>query len=191
MATKYAYSQIPADAFEALAVNAGILVDSFDPDTRVVGNQLGATTGGISTSCVPSFLDMGDDVDNCPKNTAELINIEGYECGASGTFVTMKADLLARLIGAADVSGTKIVPRMRLKISDFKDLWYICDYGVGGYIAVHLIRALSTAGITIQSTDRNKVKFAFEFKGHSSIADPDTVPMEFYIDGTEKASEGV
>lgn len=190
MVTKYAYTQIPEDTFETLAVNAGIMVDEFDPETRKVGKQLGATSGGINVTCVPSTLDMGEDVDNCPKNTAELMNIESWECKMSGTFVTISADSMAFLLATASKSGKKIAPGMRLNITDFKDLWYICDYGEGGFIAVHMLRALSTGGLSIQSTDKNKAQFAFEFTGHSSIADQDTVPMEFYVDGSAPANEG-
>lgn len=68
MVTKYEYTQIPADTFEKLGTNAGMLVDEFDPETRVIGKQIGATTGGIKVDCTPSFVDKGDDIDNCPKN---------------------------------------------------------------------------------------------------------------------------
>lgn len=189
MVQKYAYTQIPSDTFETLAVNAGILVDEFDPETRTIGKQLGATTGGINVTCTPSFLDMGEDVDNCPKNTAELMNVESWECKMSGTFVTISADSMAFLVGIAQKLGKKIVPGMRLRMTDFKDLWYICDYGEGGFIAVHMLRALSTGGLSIQSTDKNKAQFAFEFTGHSSIADQDTVPMELYVDGSAPEDE--
>lgn len=184
MSTKYLYTQVPEDAFECLAVNAGILVDDFDPETRVLGKQIGATSGGINVTCASTKVDMGDGIDNCPKNTMELMNIEGYDCKVSGTMVTMTASSLAMFIGAADIEGKKITPRMRLSTADFKPLWYICDYGAGGYIAVKLLNALSTAGVSIQSTDKNKVQFAFEFTGYTSLADQNTVPMEFYIDGT-------
>ena len=40
------YTQIPVDTFERLQLNAGILVDDFTPSTGVVGNLIGATTGG-------------------------------------------------------------------------------------------------------------------------------------------------
>lgn len=188
MVTKYKYTQIPKDTFEKLGENAGILVDDFDPETREIGNQIGATSGGINITCTPSFVDYGEDIDGCPTGTAELKNLEGWECKISGTMVTIDPATLAMFLGAADVTGTSIKPRTRLVTSDFKPLWYIIDYGEGGYIAVKMLRALSTAGISIQSTDKNKAQFAFEFTGHSSIEDQDTVPMEFYVDGTPKES---
>lgn len=190
MVTKYEFTTIPEDTFEKLGANAGILVDDFDPETREIGNQIGASSGGINITCTPSFVDMGEDIDNCPKNMAELKNIEGWECKISGTMVTIDANSLAMFLGAADITGTCVKPRMRLKITDFKPLWYIVDYGNGGFVAVKMLRALSTAGLSIQSTDKNKTQFSFEFTGHSSMADQDTVPMEFYIDGTPKESSG-
>lgn len=190
MVTKYEYTQIPPDTFETLSTNAGMLVDEFDPETRVIGKQLGATSGGVNLGAVPSFVDKGEDIDNCPKNTAELKDIESWECKISGTFVTINADSMKFLLAAAAQTGKKIVPGMRLNISDFKDLWYICDYGEGGFIAVHMLRVLSTGGLSIQTTDKNKAQFAFEFTGHYSIKAQDVVPMEFYVDGTPKDNAG-
>lgn len=185
---KFEYTKVPEDTFEKLGINAGMLVDSFNPETRVIGNQIGATSGGVNITCKQNMKDMGEDVDNCPKNTAELANIENWECKLSGTFVTIDSDSLSRLLAAATKAGKKISPGMRLSISDFKDLWYICDYGEGGFIAVHMMRALSTGGLSIQSADKDKAKFSFEFTGYSSLEDQDTVPMEFYIDGTAAAA---
>lgn len=189
MVTKYAYTQMPTDTFEKLGTNAGMLVDEFDPETRVIGKQLGATSGGVKVDCTPTFKDKGDGIDNCPKNMAELKDIESWECKMSGTYVTIDADSVAFLLATAKKSGKKITPGARLNITDFKDLWYICDYGEGGFIAVHMLRALSTGGLSIQTADKDKTQFAFEFTGHSSMDDQDTVPMEFYVDGSAPDGE--
>ena len=52
------------------------------------GDILGATTGGISFSAAPVYADMGEKVDNCPKNMKELKKLVSWEAKASGTFVT-------------------------------------------------------------------------------------------------------
>lgn len=189
MVTKYEYTQIPENTFETLGTNAGMLVDEFDPDTRTIGKQLGATSGGINVSCVPSFVDKGEGIDNCPKNTAELKDIENWECKVSGTLVTIDADSMAFLLASASREGKKITPGMRLQMSDFKDLWYVCDYGAGGFIAVHILLALSTGGLSIQTADKDKAQFSFEFTGHYSIKNQNAVPMEFYIDGEAPADK--
>jgi hypothetical protein len=77
--------------------------------------------------------------------------------------------------------GTKIVPKNVLKDADFDDIWWVGDYGSGGSIAIHMKNALSTAGFAIQSTDKGKGQFAFEFIAHYSIATPDEVPVEVFI----------
>ena len=50
-----------------------------------------------------------------------------------------------------------------------------------GFVAIHMLNALNTGGFQIQSTDKEKGKFAFEFTGHYSMSAQDTVPYEIYI----------
>lgn len=181
------FTQIPTGTFQNLQMNAGILVKTFTPNTGVIGDLLGATTGGISFSDSVSYQDFGDDIDNCPKNTLELKQIESREVTMSGTFVTVTAEMAKRLTGASDVASTKITPRDVLETTDFEDLWWIGDYSDvntgtnAGYIAIHLINALNTGGFQIQSTDKGKGQFAFTFTGHYSINAQDVVPYEIYI----------
>ena len=66
------FTKIPEDTFKKLQMNAGILTDTFTPSTGVIGNLLGATTGGNSFAATPEYEDFGEDIDNCPKNTKEL-----------------------------------------------------------------------------------------------------------------------
>ena len=184
------FTQIPATTMQTLQVNAGILVDSFTPSTGTIGNLLGATTGGISFSDTPSYSDWGEDIDNCPKNTKELKHLDGRDVKLTGTLVTVTAALAKKLAAAADVDGvdtTKVVPRNDLASADFADLWWIGDYSdknsgsTAGFVAIHMINALNTNGFNIQTTDKAKGQFSFEFTAHYSIADPDTVPYEVYV----------
>lgn len=184
------YTQIPATAFQNIQLNAGILVDSFVPATGVIGQLLGATTGGVNFTDSIEYLDFGDDIDNCPKNMLELKTLDSHEVKMSGTFVTLSSSTAKLLAAAADVDeldATHIVPRNDLLETDFKDIWWIGDYSDvntgenAGYVAVHLMNALNTAGFQIQSTDKGKGQFAFEFTGHYSMEAQDTVPYELYI----------
>lgn len=184
------FTQIPADAFEHIQLNAGILVDSFTPATGVIGRLLGATTGGVNFTDSMEFQDFGEDIDNCPKNMLELKKLDSHEVTISGTFVTLSADTAKTLAAAADVDAldaTHIIPRNDLLTTDFKDIWWIGDYSNentgdnAGFVAIHLLNALNTAGFQIQSTDKAKGTFAFEFTGHYSMDAQDTVPYEIYI----------
>lgn len=184
------YTQIPVDTFESLQLNAGILVDDFDPTTGVVGNLLGATTGGTSFASAPEYSDYGEDIDNCPKNMLELKKQDSMDITLSGTFVTINADTAKSLIGAADIDGsdaTHIVPRKDLERGDFKDLWWVGDYSNvnngnnAGFVAIHMMNTLSTGGFAIQSNDNGKGNFAFTYTAHFSMENQNQVPFELYI----------
>ena len=189
------FTQIPTDTFSTLQLNAGILIKGstgFDPATGTVttANLLGATTGGINATCIPSFVDFGEDIDNCPKNTKELKKLDSWECKIAATFVTVSTTIAKLMLGAADIGATdttKVTPRVDLDQSDFEDVWFVCDYSDkngatnGGFVAIHLMNALSTAGFSLQTTDKEKGQFSVEFTGHVSIAEQNVVPMEFYI----------
>ena len=189
------YTQVPTDTFEKLQLNAGILVDGFTPSTGVIGNILGATTGGVSFSSNPDFTDFGEDVDNVPNNTMELKHLNGYDPTMSGTFLTCSPSLAKILIGAADIDSTdttKVVPRAELETTDFDDVWWIGDYSNvntgddAGFIAIHLLNALNTAGFQITSSKNKKGTMEFEYHGHYSIDSQDVVPFEIYVKAGEE-----
>lgn len=184
------FTQIPTDTFKQLQMNAGILVDDFAPETGTIGNLLGATTGGIQFSDSMTYKDLGDDIDNCPKNMMELKKLDSHAVSMAGTFVSVTAATAKMLVGAGDVDSsdaTHIVPRNDLIEADFADLWWIGDYSDentgsnAGFIAIHLMNALNTGGFQIQSTDKEKGKFSFSFEGHYSMDAQDTVPYEIFV----------
>lgn len=190
------FTQIPIDTFKKLQLGAGLLTSEFDPATGelTASNIVGATSGGVSFEATPSFSDFGEDIDNCPKNTKELKELDSWETKMSGSFVTMDTTAAVSVIGAAAVASndpTKVVPRNSVNDTDFKDIWWVGDYsdinedgssaGKAGFIAIRLINALSTGGFKIQSGDKAKGAFEFEYTGHYSIKNIDTVPFELYI----------
>ena len=193
------FTQIPTNTFKELQLNAGILASTFTPATGTVEADaiLGATSGGISFAATPSYTDLGDDIDNCPKNMKELKKLESWEAKMSGTFLTVNTAQAKSLVAAADIGSsdtTKVTPRNDVASTDFADIWWIGDYSDkngatnGGYIAIHMMNALSTGGFQLQSGDKAKGQFAFEYTAHYSMAAPDTVPFELYIKaGTEEA----
>lgn len=187
------YTKIPTDTFKNLQLNAGVLLKSFDVETQTIAADsiVGATSGGVSFTAVPSFIDFGEDIDNCPKNMKEMKKLDSWEAKMSGTFASVSKSLAKTLVGAADLSGSKIAPRNDLAAADFSDLWWVGDYsevnedgtstGKAGFIAIHLLNSLSTGGFSIQSSDKGKGQFEFEFTGHYSMEDQDKVPFEVYV----------
>lgn len=192
------FTKIPTDTFKELQLNAGILVETFTPASGEVGSIVGATSGGINFKATPSFKDFGEDIDNCPKNMKELKKLESWEALMSGNFVTVTVSSAKTLVGVGDVDSedaTKIIPRNSVNISDFKDIWWVGDYSElngdtnGGFCAIRLINSLSTGGFQVQSTDKEKGKFAFEFTGHYSMDKQDEVPFEVYVKSGTAESE--
>lgn len=189
------FTKLPADTFQKLVLNAGILVDAFTPATGTIGNLMGATTGGITFNSNPTFTDFGEDVDNCPNNTMELKRIDQFDPAMSGTFLTLTAAVVKDLIGAADIAvgdNTHVVPRDHLIEDDFKEVWWIGDYsdvnddgGTGstksaGFLAIHLMNSLNNGGFRITSSKKAKGQMAFDFHGHYSLENIEEVPFEVY-----------
>lgn len=186
------FTQIPENTFKNLQMGAGVLLKDFSPEqgTLTADGIVGATSGGVNFTAVPTYSDLGEDIDNCPKNMKELKRLDSWEVKMSGTFVTVTPATAGMLTGPADVEGNKATPRNDLKASDFTDLWWVGDYseinedgtkaGKAGFVAVHMLNSLSTGGFAIQSGDKAKGQFAFEFTGHYSMDAPDTVPFEVY-----------
>lgn len=182
-------TQIPADLFEYIAKNAGVIASAFDVETHTLNREdiVAATTGGINFSDKPEYTDFGEDIDNCPKGTMELMEYDSREVLVSGTYVSITPETVKDMIGIADATETKVTPRNEVKLSDFKKLWFIFDWGKGGYIAIELDNMFSTGGFTVQTGDKSKGQFAFEYKAHYSISDPDKEPYEIHFKKGETA----
>jgi hypothetical protein len=190
------YTQVATDAFQKLQLNAGVLLNSFDPNAPAFAdaNIIGATGGGVSFTAVPTFIDFGEGIDNVPANTKEMKQLDRYEVKLSGTFKTIDNSLGKMLVSAADITSGAIIPRSVLSQDDFFDVWWVGDYSdvntgsTAGFIAIKVIDALSTGGFSVQSNDKGKGDFAFEFTGHYSLEDIDAAPFEIYVEAGSSAS---
>ncbi len=195
------YARLPMDMQKAFATNAGMLLSSFDPEAPVSAEEikravLFATIGGVKILCAAKYRDLGADIDNCPKNTKELLEIDSWECRMKGTALTLTEETAEMQFGASDLCTSKkdasltlIQPRMQMTPADFKTLWYVCSYGTeGGFLAVKMTNALNRGGFSWKAQENQKGEFAFDYVGHSSIDAPNTVPFTFYLkkSGAEK-----
>lgn len=183
------FTKIPEETFKNIQLNAGILLKSFTPTEATVQNTdiIGATSGGINFTATPTYTDFGEDIDNCPKNMKELKQLDSWEIVMSGSFVTVDAAAVKMLVGAADVAAEKVTPRNDVKDEDFQEIWWVGDYSDdnsdenGGFVAIHMMNALSTGGFQLQTTDKGKGTFEFEFTAHYSMTSQSTVPFEVYV----------
>lgn len=187
------FTVIPEDTFNALQLDAGVLLKTFDPahpakpaDSDIIC----ATTGGINASCVAEYSDLGEDVDNCPNNMMELKHLDSWACTLGFTSLHMSPEMIKRSLGAADIDQQTgaIKPRRDLEQTDFEDIWWVGDKADGGMAAIKLHNALSTGGFSLQTTKAGKGQLTCELTGHVSIEDQDTMPMTFY--STSASTEG-
>lgn len=187
------FTRVSTTAFDELQVDAGIVLKNFDPTNPVEPADediICATTGGINPTCVPTYSDWGEDVDNVPNGMLELNHLDGWECGMGFTAIGSSEELIRLTLGAADVGENgQIVPRRNVKVEDYKDLWWVGDRSDGGFVAICLKNALSTGGFSLQTTKNGKGQIAVDLKGFVSVKTQDEMPMEIYVSkGTEETA---
>lgn len=178
------FTVIPSNTFDGLQLDAGVLLKSFNPVTGAAPADediICATTGGINPTCVPTYSDLGEDVDNCPVNMKELKHLDSWECTLGFTSLGMSPEAIKLALGAADINNTtQIVPRKDLAGTDFSDLWWVGDKADGGFVAIQLKNALSTGGFSLQTTKSGKGQLTVTLTGHVSINAQNEMPMVFY-----------
>lgn len=190
------YTQIPQDTFDALQLDAGILLYNFNIAEATAGKSAGftdadficATTGGITAECSAEYSDLAEDVDNAPVNMKEFLHLDGWTCTLGFTSLSNDIDGIKLALGAADVdkNAHKVTPRRDVKQSDFTDVWWVGDKANGGFVAIHLINALSSEGFSLKTEKAGKGQTDVTLTGYVSLAEQNKVPMEFYsIDGEE------
>ena len=190
------FTVIPQNTFEALQLDAGVLLNRFNPASPTAPADediICATTGGINVSCVPTFSDFGEDVDNVPLNMKELKHLDNWECKMSTTGLGTSPELIKLALGCADIdseNASKIIPRADLKQTDFAHIWWVGDKADGGLVAVQLKNALSTSGFSLQTTKNGKGQVGLELTGHVSIDAQAEVPMVSYSMNAETGTGG-
>ena len=181
---------------EEIQFGAALFLNEFDPETASVEASAirAASSGGFSFKDTPEFGDAFEGIDHMPANTKEGKYIKSRSINCSGTFVTITPEVAKSAMAAADIDGDgiKITPRDDLKDEDFEDFWIVADYSYnngeeGGYMAIHMMNALSQDGFSWQTTDNAKGQFAINYMAHYSTKDIKKVPYEVYIKKAEAA----
>ena len=189
------YTQIPQDTFDAMQLDAGILLKNFDLESATAGSAgftdndfICATTGGITAECNAEYSDLAEDVDNAPSNMREFLHLDGWTCSLAFTSLSTDVDGIRLALGAADIDGTKVTPRRDVKLTDFTDVWWVGDKANGGFLAIHLMNALSSEGFSLKTEKAGKGQTDVTLTGYVSLQNQNVVPMEFYsIDGADES----
>lgn len=185
------YSRISAESFQQMQSDTGTLLKNFDPANPSLTDEniITATSGGITISCVPTYSDWGEDIDNVPNNMKEFKHLDGWECTIDTTALDISPEMLRLALGSADIDGNKITPRSVLKQTDFSDIWWVGDKIGGGFVACVLRDALSTGGLSLQTGKNEKGQLSITLTGHVSAKNQDEMPMEFYSIDVENTEE--
>lgn len=187
------FTTLSSDAFDTLQLDAGVLLTKFNPANPVRPDSddiIATTTGGIQVTCKPTYSDLAEDVDNAQNGLKEYMHLDSWECSIGFTSLKFNGDNTKWALGSADKTAgtgyTKVVPRRNLSQSDFSTIWWVGDKANGGAVAVKLMNAISSDGLSIQTTKNGKGQSTQTISGHPSVTAPDVVPMEFYdIDPVE------
>ncbi len=131
-------------------------------------------------------LTAAADIEKLYKKTADETMSEGktyYTLSDDGVYEKFEGDAFDPDTDYYEFLVSKVQPRQDLTVEDFKDKWWIGDYGNkdGSYVAVHILNALSSDGFQIKTTDKAKGEFAFNYTGHYSMAAQTKPPFEIYI----------
>lgn len=178
------FVKVSENTFKEIQLEAGLILNTFDPSGSAdVADEhiVCATTGGIEISCKPQFTDYAEDIDNIPSGVLEFKEVDSYDCTMSFTALNASAEVIKLALGAADISGNKIIPRFDMTENDAKDIWWVGERADGGFVACCLKNALSTDGLTLKTTKKGKGQISCTLTGHVSIEAQDVVPMEFYV----------
>lgn len=184
------FTKIPKNTFDALQLDAGVLLNKFTPDSPTEPKDediICATTGGITISASAEWADLGEDVDNCPVGMKELKKLSSWNCSIAFSSITLSPTIIRLGLGAADIEDKKVTLRRDVAQEDFSDIWWVGDTAAGGMVAVHLKNALSTEGLTITTSKNGKGTLEMTLQGHVSINAQDDMPMEFYSTAVEDA----
>lgn len=179
------FTAIPQDAFEGMQLDAGVILNKFDPAKPAAPADdaiICATTGGITVTCTPTFSDLAEDVDNAPNNMKEFMHLDGWACTVAFTSLGTSEESIKLALGCADIDASThaIKPRRSLEQTDFKDIWWVGDRADGGCVAVKIKNALSTGGLSLKTSKNGKGQVSVTLTGHVSLTKQDEMPMEFY-----------
>ena len=179
-------TRITADAAKNLQINAGLLLRAFDihhPAAPTDEQIICETTGEFTITCTPVVEDLIGDMNCAPIGTKEGRVITGWKCGLNVTALSITPQTLALALGAGEAEGDNGVRgRAAYRPDDFRCLDWIGDMMDENRLFVVVMEdTVSTGGITFTSRHHGKGALVLNLTAHGSVADPQKVPMAFYL----------
>lgn len=179
-------TRITADAASKMQMNSGLLLNRFDitnPVAPLDADIICDTTGDYNITCKPETQDFFEDVNNAYTNMMEGKQITGWNCGLTITSLSVTEEALKFALGAADIQPDGgIRGRMLYRGADFQSVYWIGDmFDEDKLLCVVMDHTVSTGGVSLTTRNKGKGGLQLELTPHGSLADPETVPMAFYV----------
>ena len=191
------WSKIAQDDFKSMQFDSGMIVKNFDPTSSSMptdSNIICTTTGGITVTCTPTVVDLGEDVNNLHGSFKELVYISKYEVTLAFTALNMTPEMIKLALGAATITAQsgKVVPNFGVNTTtDFTDITWVGRRIDGGIMAATIKNAFSTGGLSISTNKDGKGNVSVTLTGFMTMSAQGAVPVEFYSiggGGTQLAS---
>ena len=173
------------NAFETMGLGAGVLLSTFTSVDAIADEHIiGATRGG-STISVPATM-RSYNIDGVRENTMGNQVIDDWRPTFTFTLMTIDKVRTQMALGVADITEDgKVIPRHKIKDTDYKDYYWVGERSDGSTIVMFLGNALSTGGLSWRATHNGEVESSVTLTAHYTRADQDKVP--FYMQEITKA----
>lgn len=189
------FNKVPVGWADEIIFGAGCAASTFDVATGTLdaADVLFATKGGFVINVKREWEDFGEDVDNVPPGTMQLLRPKPFEVTLSTTVLNYSPETLKILLGTAAVSvvtgsttNKKITPVNELNMTDFEEYWILEDYsttsGDTGMAVFHIKNAISLEGFQATFVKDAKGEYPLTLKGVYDMDALEDVPIEMYID---------
>lgn len=176
--------KISQDAFENMPYDSGMWLNAFNlesPTTPTDAEIVCTTTGDITINCEAEYVDMAEDVNNLHGVFKEFQKLTGWTVTAEFTALEATPAVLQMGFGAADIVDGKVQPRNDVKLTDFKDRWWVAKTLGGKLLVAHLMNTLSTGGLSLSTSKDGKGNIGVTLTAFASLENQDKAPVEFYI----------
>lgn len=180
------WSKIAQNDFKSMQFDSGMIVKNFDPTSTnppADADIICTTSSGITVTCTPTMVDLGEDVNNLHGKFAELVYISKFEVTLAFTALNISPDVLKLALGSATVTAAsgKVVPTFAVDTTtDFTDITWIGRRIDGGLVAATIKNAYSTGGLSLSTSKDQKGNLSVTLTGFMKMADQSTPPVEFY-----------
>lgn len=168
--------QISSNTFNKIELGAGVLLNKFSTLDAIEDADIVCATRGGGTLSVPAGLrNIG--VDGVRTNTVESYVSDGYTPTFAFTALTANTEMVQLALGVADIDNGKVVPRHKVKTTDFHNYWWVGERSDGTAIVFYLGNCISTGGLSWKRNDKGESESSITLTANYTAADQDTVPF--------------